>query len=80
MAALNRILLAKRRLPPPDERRRLRENAGFSVRSFANALGISPSTLARWEIGEREPRGPMLFIYVDGLRALVREEEQNANK
>jgi transcriptional regulator with XRE-family HTH domain len=50
----------------------LREEAGLSVRAFANALGVSPSTVARWETGEREPNGPFLFVYVDGLRTLAK--------
>jgi DNA-binding transcriptional regulator YiaG len=70
MATLNRLLTAQRDLPAPEERRMLREGAGLSIRSFANALGVSPSTVARWESGERDPKGPLLFVYVEGLRAL----------
>jgi DNA-binding transcriptional regulator YiaG len=72
MSTLRKILSAKQELPTPEERRRLREEAGFSVRAFANALGVSPSTVARWETGEREPNGPFLFVYVDGLRTLAK--------
>ncbi len=72
MSTLRKILSAKQELPTPEERRRLREVAGLSVRAFANALGVSPSTVARWETGEREPSGPFLFVYVDGLRTLAK--------
>ncbi len=72
MSTLRKILSAKQELPEPEERRRLREEAGLSVRAFANALGVSPSTVARWETGEREPNGPFLFVYVDGLRTLAK--------
>ena len=72
MSTLRKILSAKQELPTPKERRRLREEAGLSVRAFANALGVSPSTVARWETGEREPNGPFLFVYVDGLRTLAK--------
>jgi len=72
MSTLRKILSAKQELPIPEERRRLREEAGLSVRAFANALGVSPSTVARWETGEREPSGPYLFVYVDGLRTLAK--------
>ncbi len=78
MATLQKILAAKSRLPSPEERRRLRESAGLSIRAFANALDISPSTLARWEGGERHPIGPHLFVYVDGLQALARAEKRDA--
>ncbi len=70
MSTLEKILDARQALPGPEERRCLREEAGLSVRTFANALGVSPSTVARWETGEREPTGPFLFVYVDGLRTL----------
>ena len=72
MSTLRKILTARQELPTPEERRRLREEAGLSVRTFANALGVSPSTVARWETGEREPNGPFLFVYVDGLRTLAK--------
>jgi DNA-binding transcriptional regulator YiaG len=78
MATLRKILTAKGNLPASDERRRLREDAGLSIRAFANALDVSPSTLARWEAGERQPIGPHLFVYVDGLRALAKAEKRDA--
>lgn len=37
----------------PKELRNLRENLGFSVRKFADALGISPSTLTQIENNHR---------------------------
>lgn len=75
MSTLRKILTARQALPKPAERRRLREDAGLSVRALANALGVSPSTVARWETGEREPSGPFLFVYVDGLRTLAKARE-----
>jgi transcriptional regulator with XRE-family HTH domain len=30
---------------------------GFSQKAFARKLDVDPSTLARWESGEREPAG-----------------------
>jgi DNA-binding transcriptional regulator YiaG len=68
---LRRLIAAKRDLPTPTERRRLRQHAGLSIREFANVLGVSASAVSRWETGEREPHGPFLHLYVDGLRALV---------
>jgi putative transcriptional regulator len=34
-----------------------RIRAGLSRRRFATVLGVSPATLARWEIGQRKPTG-----------------------
>lgn len=63
-------------MPPPEERQRLRQEAGLSIRALANALGVSPTTVARWESGDRDPHGPFLFVYVEGLRTLAKEVEQ----
>lgn len=50
-------LRARRRLPLPEERRRIRETAGVSLRQLGNALGASPMAVLRWEQGA-EPRDP----------------------
>jgi DNA-binding transcriptional regulator YiaG len=68
---LERLAAAKRDLPPPEKRRWLREGANLSIREFAHVLGVSASSVARWETGERNPHGPFLHLYVDGLRALA---------
>lgn len=59
-------------LPSLDERRRLREEAGLSQQEFADAMGVSQSALAGWEseANPRNPRGPFLDLYVEGLQAL----------
>ena len=48
-------------LPPPktwaDRLVRGRTAQGLSQKSFAKQLQVDPSTLARWERGEREPEG-----------------------
>jgi DNA-binding transcriptional regulator YiaG len=75
---LERLAAAKRDLPPPKERRRLREGAGLSIREFAHALGVSATSVARWETGERQPHGPFLHVYVDGLRTLALTQRQEA--
>lgn len=33
----------------------LRENAGYSQYSFADAFGVAQSTVGNWEAGKREP-------------------------
>lgn len=42
---------ARRRLPLPSERRRIREDAGVSLRAVAAALGVSHTAVASWEMG-----------------------------
>lgn len=42
---------SRRRLPVPAERRRIREEAGISLRVFADALGVSHTAVASWERG-----------------------------
>ena len=37
-----------------------RKARGITQKEFAGQLGVDPSTLARWERGEREPVGPFL--------------------
>ncbi len=34
-----------------------RKALGMTQKAFAGQLGIDPSTLARWERGERKPKG-----------------------
>jgi len=35
----------------------IRERAGLSLREIADGCGASPTTVYRWERGERQPRG-----------------------
>jgi transcriptional regulator with XRE-family HTH domain len=42
---------SRRRLPPPAERRRIRKQAGVSLRDMGAALGVSHSLVAKWEAG-----------------------------
>jgi DNA-binding transcriptional regulator YiaG len=44
-------LRAKRTLPPAEERRRIREAAGASLRAVADELGTSATSVIRWERG-----------------------------
>lgn len=66
---LERKLRATRRLPPPAERRRLREQAGLSQADIAGEFPgqVHPETVSRWERGERTPRGELLVKYVELL-------------
>ena len=41
----------------PDEIQKARQSLGLSQDEFANAFGVSPSTLPKWEQGQRTPTG-----------------------
>lgn len=58
------------RLPKPAERRRIRERAGLSIRAVADALGVSPSAVLKWELGTAIPRRHHAAAYGALLHAL----------
>ncbi len=66
-------VLARRDLPPAARRRKLREDAGVSVREIAETIGVSVQAVRLWEAGLRRPRPENLAAYVQLLRIL---EEQ----
>ena len=75
--------LARRLLPPPAERRRIRRDAGVSLRRMAGELGVTPQAVDHWEHGRRHPRADLLIRYEDTLRrlrlaALVSEVDEGA--
>jgi transcriptional regulator with XRE-family HTH domain len=43
--------------------RAIREAAGLSLSDLAGALGVWPSTVLRWERGDRRARGPAAARY-----------------
>jgi DNA-binding transcriptional regulator YiaG len=70
--ALLEQVRVQRGLPPADERKRIRESAGVSIRQLAEALGVSPMAPIRWEQGAT-PRDPRVAIeYVQLLIELRR--------
>lgn len=62
-----------RRLPDPPARRALRERAGLAQVALARVLGVDPSTVCRWEAGDREPSGERRDDYLAALDRLARE-------
>ena len=44
---------------------------GITQQEFAEQLGIDPSTLARWERGEREPRGQVAVTLSKRMRTVT---------
>lgn len=61
---------ARRALPIPAMRRAIRVGAGLSQSDVAEILGVHRETVARWESGDRTPRGTTLIAYVDLLDQL----------
>ena len=67
-------------LPPPQERRRLRLAAGFSLEDIADVLGVSRSAVARWETGQRRPRRQTRAAYAALLRELADLQDANDDR
>lgn len=57
-AALAELVRAAK-LPPPEERKRIRLAAGLSLQRVGDALGVTAPTILAWENG-REGWGPTL--------------------
>jgi len=53
--------------------RSVREAAGFSIGDIAASMGVSRSTVDRWERGERAPRLALAAEYGRLLRDLTHE-------
>jgi DNA-binding transcriptional regulator YiaG len=60
---------ARKALPPATERRRIREEAGLSVRAVGRHVGVSGEAVRTWERG-RAPRVQNLVRYLNLLREL----------
>ncbi|MFC5215416.1 sigma factor-like helix-turn-helix DNA-binding protein [Streptomyces coerulescens] len=58
-------------LPPPDERRRLREAGALTQAQVAERVGVSLETVQAWESGRTTPRGRTRETYAQLLRAVV---------
>ena len=62
---------ARRKLPSPPMRRALREQAGLSQETIADAVGVQRSAVSRWESGSRTPRGNVALTYAAVLNKLA---------
>ncbi|WP_369171833.1 sigma factor-like helix-turn-helix DNA-binding protein [Streptomyces sp. R28] len=68
-------------LPPPEERRRLREAGSLTQAQVADRVGVSRETVHAWEIGRRSPRGGRRETYAQLLRTLAEKtEDQEASE
>ena len=66
---MSKTLKTPATLPPPDERRQLRESVGLSGAALAAEIGVAPATVYGWESG-REPRGLLREAYAVALERL----------
>jgi DNA-binding transcriptional regulator YiaG len=67
-------LRSHRKLPPPAERKRIRERAGVSLRSLAAAIGCSHVAITRWETGAKPADPAQLIRYQRLLDEFARLE------
>ncbi|WP_037666399.1 helix-turn-helix domain-containing protein, partial [Streptomyces lividans] len=65
-------------LPPPKERRRLRESAALTQPQLATQVGVAPGTVRAWESGRTTPRGRKREAYAKLLKTLAEEEAAQA--
>ncbi|WPO75639.1 MULTISPECIES: helix-turn-helix transcriptional regulator [unclassified Streptomyces] len=63
--------VAQDELPPPAERKRLREAAGLSQAQVAQALDARREAVGNWESGRTEPRPPKRAAYARLLEGLA---------
>jgi DNA-binding transcriptional regulator YiaG len=63
--------VAQNDLPPPAERKRLRDAAGLSQAQIAKVLDTRRETVASWESGRNEPRPPQRAAYARLLEKLA---------
>ncbi|MGW9440139.1 telomere-associated protein Tap [Streptomyces sp. NPDC055607] len=71
--AVDALLTSRAVLPPPEERKRLRQAHALTVDEVASALKVRRATVTSWEAGRTEPRPPERDAYarlLDGLAKL----------
>jgi DNA-binding transcriptional regulator YiaG len=69
--AVDALIASASPLPPPAERRRLRDAHGLSQGQVAGALHVRRATVSGWEAGRTEPRQPEREAYARLLRKLA---------
>ncbi|CAL9568393.1 helix-turn-helix domain-containing protein [Streptomyces sp. enrichment culture] len=63
-------------LPPPKERRRLREATALTQTQLAARVNVTPATVRAWESGRTTPRGRKREAYARLLKTLAQDEKQ----
>jgi transcriptional regulator with XRE-family HTH domain len=72
-----RDLARIRRMQQTGEAKRLREQAGVSLRTMARAVGVRASTLIRWEAGRVRPREGTALAWLAALDRIRAELERD---
>ncbi|MEV6116220.1 helix-turn-helix domain-containing protein [Streptomyces sp. NPDC052109] len=70
--AVDALVASRSPLPPPAERKRLRQAHGLTLDEVASALAVRRATVSGWEAGKTEPRPPEREAYARMLRQLAR--------
>ncbi len=70
LTALIETAKRRRRLPSPELRKLIREEARVSQEELAETLGVRRATVSRWESGARTPTGPLFDAYLEALSRL----------
>ncbi|MCM2517983.1 telomere-associated protein Tap [Streptomyces griseoincarnatus] len=65
------LIASRAVLPPPAERKRLRQAHGFTLDEVAEALQVRRATVSAWESGKTEPRPPERDAYARLLSKLL---------
>ena len=69
--AVDALVASRSPLPPPAERRRLRQAHALTLDEVAAALGVRRATVGDWEAGKTEPRPPQREAYARLLKQLT---------
>ncbi|TCR15914.1 helix-turn-helix transcriptional regulator [Streptomyces sp. BK205] len=69
--AVDALIASRSPLPPPAERRRLRQAHALTLDEVAAALGVRRATVSGWESGKAEPRPPEREAYAHLLTQLA---------
>ncbi|ELP70208.1 telomere-associated protein Tap [Streptomyces turgidiscabies] len=68
---IDALVASRSSLPPPAERKRLRNAHGLTLDEVADALGVRRATVSGWESGKTEPRPPERDAYARLLKQLA---------
>lgn len=69
--AVDALVASRSPLPPPAERKRLRQAHGLTLDEVATALQVRRATVGGWEAGRTEPRPPERDAYARMLKQLA---------
>jgi transcriptional regulator with XRE-family HTH domain len=68
---IDALVASRSPLPPPAERKRLRQAHGLTLDEVASALDVRRATVSGWEAGKTEPRPPGRDAYARMLKQLA---------